>query len=113
MLILALQTLDCTGASGDLLIQAQVVGRRKEFQAQFHRNVHIRNIFAVAVPIPVVEVLNNLVEYHAAARVSPKVDGGGTEQGTPRLRDQFKCSQTSAGSPPEALGSVVSRHEHV
>lgn len=51
-----------------LLVQAQIVRCGKELETEFHGNVHVRNIFAIPVAVPVVEVLDHFVENHATVR---------------------------------------------
>lgn len=54
------------GRLGSLLVQAQVVCRRQQLEANLDGNLHVRNVFAVAVSVPVVEVFDHLVEDHGA-----------------------------------------------
>lgn len=47
-----------------LLVQTQIVGRGQEFEAKLDGNVHVRNVLAVAVLVPVMHVLDNFVKDH-------------------------------------------------
>ncbi len=50
-----------------LLVQAEVVSRSEQLEAQLDGNVQVWHLFAVAVLVPVVKILDHFVEYHAAA----------------------------------------------
>lgn len=52
--------------SGSILIQAQVVSRSQQLETELDRDVHVGNINAVAILVPVVAILDHFVEDHGA-----------------------------------------------
>lgn len=51
---------------GSLLVQAQVVCRRQQLEANLDGNLHVRHVFAIAVSVPVVKVFDDFVKDHGA-----------------------------------------------
>lgn len=51
-----------------LLVKAEKVRSSEELEAKLDGNIHIWDILAVAVLVPVVEVLDYLVENHGTTR---------------------------------------------
>jgi len=51
---------------GCILVQAQVICRGQQFEAELDRDLHVGNILAVTVAVPVVEVFDNLIKDHGA-----------------------------------------------
>lgn len=58
------------GTASVLTVESQVVRSHQELEAEFYGDFHIRNVFSLSVLVPVVEVLDNLLEHHSAMRPS-------------------------------------------
>lgn len=72
MLIFALDdiSVEALGCSnGCILVQAQVIRCGQQLKAKLDRNIHVRNVFAVAVAVPVVEVFDNFIKDHGAVDI--------------------------------------------
>lgn len=56
-----------------LLVKTEKVRSSEELEAELDGNVHIWDILAVAVLVPVVEILNHLVKNHGTTRRAKNV----------------------------------------
>lgn len=119
---ISIHALGCS--NGCILVQAQVIRRGQQLKAKLDWDIHVGDIFAIAVAIPVVKVFDNLIEDHGAVdifyhqRLALKVWNVPAEaehNQTWRVCGQVKCSEYSC-SPTEksrmfSQQSIVNYHQ--
>lgn len=54
----------CTRSIQSLLIEAKVIRRRKQLETDLNWDIHVGNVFAVAILVPVVEVFDHFVQHN-------------------------------------------------
>ncbi|KAK6717191.1 hypothetical protein SNK05_000392 [Fusarium graminearum] len=64
---ISIHALGCS--NGCILVQAQVIRRGQQLKAKLDWDIHVGDIFAIAVAIPVVKVFDNLIEDHGAVDI--------------------------------------------